>query len=301
MIRTHQHFALILYVIVLPYYMYCSELTQFLNQYKRPITILEIGAQTPDVMALFSQHYKGTYICAHSPCTRKLLDYARQRNLKQVIILEKEYTFKDFQQLAACEHPDLTIIHFDDYSLEEFESFLKIGDYLLLTLPTANDTLTRYIKRRLKNSKIPFYPVSHQSILIHTENKILAVTSWYTKKRAWVTYHIASDFLEKKLIKKHTKNPTSITDWLPGINLQTYLALAGIYPSRYHIVDELHTHIHCTHRDTWIANFIIQGNRILMIDWEGQDQEQYDIRHTNKNIFAIKKFFTQNIQIVDRS
>jgi hypothetical protein len=89
------------------------------------------------------------------------------------------------------------------------------------------------------------------------------------------SYIIKSDFSGKKLYKPTTKKWVR---WQRGINLRTFLALQGSYPTKEMVLTQLRTFQGSTHNDLLPCNMVIQGSIIIAIDFDDPR------RHLNPNI-----------------
>lgn len=97
----------------------------------------------------------------------------------------------------------------------------------------------------------------------HARNFLLR-KSWDAQKVALGDYLIHSTFETKKFIHHLRKDNPS--DWVPGINLATFVALNGVYPSTELIRHHILAMRNYKHNDLWIANIVIQGNDLVLID-----------------------------------
>ena len=77
-------------------------------------------------------------------------------------------------------------------------------------------------------------------------------------------YVITSTFTHKYLYKKATD---SVSAWYPGINLHTFKALSGVYPSYALLRNKIQDFYDLEHNDFNPCNFIIQGRTLLPIDF----------------------------------
>lgn len=251
-----------------------QSLKQFLNQYQRPFTILEIDTNN-DVLSLKIASDFRHAVCVVTSTSDTKLSTANLF-LSNLIVLNKIFEPRELQHLSECEHFDVTLVtnvvqNFGDQWKEALDAIFNMGDYAIIEVPTSlqSTAVTDYIV--CNNGKIF---VSNNTIntfyIIHTSKKHLQRKTWFLPKMKKKNYVIESSFIEKKLKKTSSYWPprkeTHVSTWLPGINLITFKMCNGIYPTQETIKTGLLSLKESPHTDWMINNMIIQGNKLMWID-----------------------------------
>lgn len=242
-----------------------ATLSALVNRYKRPLTILEI---CPNKI----HHSLSLAAYPHVTCVALMLSephaiyYQYNRTLPANFILLNPSSLipEDITQLGRCEHFDIVIVH--DIFQKNFEctpqllrSLLNLGDHLFLSLP-APLLIDQVPEQPVECICTPLQTTYHW----HISKTSIDVPRWIMKKRKKDTppYTIHSTFSEKQLIKLDQQ-----TEWIPGINLVTFFMLNGIYPTVETLKSKLLTLKNIDHNDLILGNIIIQGDKIIPIDF----------------------------------
>lgn len=261
---------------------------QFLNQYQRPFTILEIGANNDALALRIAQDFNNA-VCimtkAHDQAllhkNNILLDACKTNpHLSNLIFLNKTFEPNELQHLSECEHFDITLAinvlqNFGDQWQEALDAILNMGDYAIIEVSDefeSQSAITDYILT--KNGKIfgsnPGNNTTDTLYIIPTFKKHLQRKTWFLPKMKKKNYVIESSFTEKKLKKTNSYWPPSkeihISAWLPGINLITFKMCNGAHPPKETIKMHLQSLKESPHTDWMINNIIIQGNKLVWID-----------------------------------
>lgn len=271
-----------------------------LNQYKRPFTVLDIGAAQGFFSFMIAHDYKATCVMVEGDYdyqnhTSKLLDLCQQNtSLSNIIFLKKLVSFDFLKNLSDCEHFDVTLalnfVHHSGLNWKKtIDLLVEMGDNLILENPPS-DELAMSKEENEKRAKIDLYMQKLGAAVIGeverfnpslSKSKIwwLHKTKIYLKRRhvywpppEYIKYvddgkrHlIKSSYTKKELIKKI--NSTEIKcPWINGINLVTFLTFNGIYPSRNLILQEIDKLKSAQVRDWGLANMIISGKQLHLID-----------------------------------
>ena len=261
-----------------------------LDKYKRPITVLDIGASQgyfsfriahdyPSVCVMIEGGYNDKW---HTP--DKLLELCkRNTDLDNIVFLKKRVTAGELEQLARCEHFDVVLAfnvahHFKQDWKRVANAFLALGDTVIIETPSAQDAIAQ------KNShvgKLERYLLSKNGTLIlepprHTDNTAKGKMLWFEKRKKhiarkyWLNevditdrYEITSNYTTKKLYKKDLHE---YVNWKPGINLLTFKMLNGAYPTKGMIKEKVRVLKSHAGLDFMIWNMILQGESIALID-----------------------------------
>lgn len=266
-------------------------LEDFLFQFKRPVTVLEItGTQQCNSLS-YAHRYKGVFVLL---CQSEKIDTLKKKvqdYSNSVLLHPKEFSTSSLVQLASCEHFDVTLVH-DWLVLDKnpyiLGALLTLGDYLII------DVSVGYVDRFLteeQKEKI-FYQESlgqgKERIYFKNLKTSLGKARWCMSSNAQShqpSYTIVSTFTEKKLIKGSHKKTS---DWVPGINLVTAIMLNVVYPTNEVLRSNIKKFLSIDHNDPVIGNMIVQGKRVKLIDF---DDSRRNADH-EKCLKAALKLFT---------
>lgn len=252
-----------------------QHIESLVNKYTIGVTVLEI-ANSEDTLYSFELAKMSNCVCIillMNYGANSVIQRIKKDNIKNIIVLEpRDLDGQMINALSKCEHIDVSIVH--DY-FEHFQSFWKSTADLFLNLGNhvffeidydhATDMLSyknpqlRMIENRF--NKLLFY--------YQTEKKFLEIARFtqFNKARSYTqNYEIKSDFNEKLLLKK---NPETITPWIAGINLITFVMMRGVYPTDDIIRSEIINieKAYPYHNDLILGNMVIQGHTIIPIDF----------------------------------
>lgn len=123
-----------------------SIIKSFLQEYQRPFTLLDIGANIGYFSFRIAEDFPDAIVVAVEGKPRflkKLLELAEKNNRDNVIILGKKLSVEDISKLAELEHFDvvigMSVIHHIYHDpAEGLDAFLKLGDKLILELPNES-------------------------------------------------------------------------------------------------------------------------------------------------------------------
>lgn len=255
---------------------------EFCRQYQRPFTVLDLGAN----LAYFSIRLAETFPqCTAVACegiygewTREVLE---QNDNPHIILLHHTFRLADLRALAEVEHFDvilaLSVVHHLDGPFAESLSVLRsLGDHLILELPTETDACGQPIVEEIRQASLPAnaqllgHGQSHlggspRPIYLLSQPKTRLTKSYLGTPRTGLQVTIESDF-QRKRIRFHNKPEQR--DWLPGINLHTYLWFHGCYPRHGWIADalEVTSGTVAKHRDIQPWNVILGHGTARLID-----------------------------------
>ena len=91
-------------------------------------------------------------------------------------------------------------------------------------------------------------------------------TQTFKPSEARPTYRITSDFSTKSFSKGPLFKPTP---WIHGINMVTFVMCSGVYPTDVMIRKRIAAlrNAHLEHNDLVIGNIIMQGDKLIPIDF----------------------------------
>lgn len=305
------------------------------EKYKRPFTILDIGANFGYYSIRAASEYGATSVMFESEKNEvnTLLNLAEQNDCRDnLTILNTRLNLHKLKEIGKCEHFDVVfalnvIHHFDSKEiLEVCKTFTELGDYLILETPPVNDSgacgqnnlemILKYFEGKESTELGEFKrhtsdTYSHMK-LIETKKTILEwpyyeyeelftregldVEGMKNREVGGAKCLVESDFYSKKI---NNPRKTDVINWIPGINLLTFVKLNGLYPSVNTLTEKIRNRNIIgdykwdnSNKDIIIHNFILNGTNLHMIDFDdhligdidGDDQEQleYVINQINK-------------------
>lgn len=241
-----------------------------LIEYKRPYTVLDIGSSDPKKNFIYAQNPKATLIslptAGHDSAFLKIIGSA----LKNIVLLKPEcINTALIERLGRCEYPDIVIVH----ELPEIKkgdsqfigALLSLGDFLCIKACKKNIEACISVIQNYYADKCDILKVDTDFCLMHTPKKGLDIARWNLvgkPKSVTPRYIVNSNFAEKKLIKKDI-----VTDYVQGFNLLTCTMLQAIYPTDKIIRAHIEPLKKLNHKDLVIGNFVVQGEKIVPIDF----------------------------------
>lgn len=279
-----------------------------IQQYKRPITVLDIGASEGYFSFRIAHDFNASCVMIEGNYptnpTEKIADKLEElckknTDLKNIIFLKTCITPQQLKILGECEHFDVVLAlnvihHFGSQWKQVTDAILDLGSHIIIETPPAEDKqsagqenlelIQKYLET--KGGKIigrfkrqTQSDVLDNMYLFSLSKKHLKRKHWNNSlpKSEWENYVITSTFKEKTFYKKHTNQ---IKTWYPGINLLTFKILHGAYPEKDIIFQELQKFKFDPHNDLKIWNIIIQGHNMVSIDG---DDPKWNLPHYNQD------------------
>lgn len=271
---------------------------KILDNYSRPFTMLDIGAALGYFSFRVAHDYDATCVMIE-PSTAdglRLLELCKlNQKLDNIILLNTNLDLDQTVRLSECEHFDvillLNVIHwFGAQWRDIFEAVLKLGDNFIIQTPPASDNwsvnhekhaeINDYIiakggvvigesLRENPNTgeklSTPIYLISNHGCTIYERS--LVRSHWYKEYDLNILrkYKIYSNWHFKSL-KKIDASGENFVSWSKGINLITFKALGGIYPTEQQLLANIDNMKRLFSSDTAINNIILQGNQCKFID-----------------------------------
>jgi hypothetical protein len=238
-----------------------------LNNYKRPITILEIGANNAPYAYSLSKHYKGTCVAMMQENATALVDKIVTKARPNLVVLNPQFiTHTLLNRFGQCEHIDVVIVHdivlLGDKNITTLlQPILRLGNHIFVELPQS------YVEQLPEEMQKPqIIARLNEELLCYfcMERTDLRLPRWdanFDEKRA---YKIQSNFQKKKLYKPLLD---TTVEWIPGINLITFVMTRGIYPTDKMIRKSLNSFKNIKHNDLVLGNIVVQGAQIVPIDF----------------------------------
>src|SRR3990167_10853245 len=303
-----------------------------LKNYKRPFTMLDIGAaqgyhslmaawQFPDSVFVMLEGNNNAYPKQGDSLLSICINNTQLNN---IIHLNKSIYIEDLLNLSKCEHFDvvlvLNILHWLGGQWKSaIDVLMYLGDNIIIETPPAEESeekrqIIAYLQS-LGAKKIAEVPrhvgidkVSPMFLLKSDKSKSLEKSTWLKndtqdKER---DYRIVSNFTEKFLKKIDTEaKPYKevIAPWHPGINLITFKMYNGAYPLTDTLKQELFNWKDELHTDWQPNNFIVQGNKLKMIDYISEfcanvKTEAYTYNRYNKMLKFLESTDPKTIEML---
>lgn len=186
-----------------------------LDQFDRPFSVLEIGANNGYFSLRIANDYDATCVMIDGTDRLKQICEANS-SLNRIIYLQKMVTPKDLLKIAKKEHFDVIlcfhVLHHVDWK-PFFSSLLTLGDHVIIETPPIDDGF-----------------VSEKPQIPEIAEYLLSLPSGVP---------IGSFQRQNPEIKDHMilfSNPKKSNSWkktafMPGISLKTFYKFGGAYPN----------------------------------------------------------------------
>jgi SAM-dependent methyltransferase len=179
-----------------------------LEQFQRPITVLDLGANLGYFSLRIAQDYDAT--CVMADFQKMLLEVCRANtSQKHLLFLNHSFSAQDLKKLSETEHFDvvlaLNVLHHLHPWEECLEYILKLGDQVIIETPPPNDAV-------IPNK--PTVPAIYNA-LIERQGTILGHAERYLPGTFSTLFCFSNSI---------SPNPPR------GIHLSTFKAFNGIFP-----------------------------------------------------------------------
>jgi len=274
-----------------------------LAPYTRATTTLDLGA---------AQGYFGVRLCEDYPYnTSVLIDdgpdlqpVLAANDLHNTIGLRHRLTEGDLETLADCEHFDLVLAldilhHFPDPG-RALRAVLRMGDQIVIEVPSPreNGEGIEWLEDLVMAEKPTLLGecASHTTpgarrrlFLLNRPKSTLRIPYFTAQKNG------APEMRTHQIISRHDAKAWNVPSkgeargWFPGINMDTFLALGGVYPEREYLATEVDTQTRralfgtgdvglagIQHNDVRVHNYIVSGHSVTLCDWNDPRQASED-------------------------
>lgn len=246
-----------------------------MNQYQRPVTMLEIAAHEETLsFSLMKKYQNTTFVMLDwGDDARQLQAQCMLKRPDNVVLLGDSLSVHDLKLLSECEHFDIVVVHCLDRSgipvRSAMPALLNMGDFIIFT--TACQPLELPANREKYNLG--------SCCLCVMEKQYLERIAWVKNRAPKRDFKIKSDFLTKKLFKRWTLTGTP---WQRGINLYTFVSTDGLYPTFEDIARQIAGFSAVNHNDIWLGNMIIQGKKVRLIDFDDKRRNADPKQHIDR-------------------
>jgi len=251
---------------------------RFCEQFSRPFTVLDIGANLAYFSLRLTEEFDCTAVAIEgSQSGEACFDLLTRNENPRVILLQRDVTLDELRQVAEVEHFDLVLAlsithHFPESFEERLDVFRSLGDHLILEL--AHETESGHDPRKAyalpADAQILGYGEFYLNPSVLRDIALLSRAKTHLSKRGLgemrndLSLTITSTFRDKR-VQFHNKPEER--PWHRGINLLTYLTLGGVWPTKAMIVRQLEAiTLDGTHGDIQPWAVILQGEAVQLID-----------------------------------
>ena len=248
------------------------------SQYKRPFTVLDIGANLGYFSIRLTEDFPNcTVVAIESMYADWLKKVLSKNESERILLLERKFSLDDLKQLAKVEHFDLVLAmsvihHIPGKFAEVLEAVRNLGDNVIAETATEDRacgqgsvkesfipddaSILGYGKSHLKGPQRPVFLLQQKRTTL--PDRFVGCTR--PDKSEMI---IDSDFDSKTMT-----NRDETRDWHRGINLKTFRYFGGSRPSKEKIVEMLEPKKPTTpHHDLNVHNVILQGDDVQIIDF----------------------------------
>lgn len=215
-----------------------------------PATILDLGAAEGEVSLRWAQAFGADTVVACDPCPG-LLETAQAHPDRHLVVCRAALNESLLWEMGKCEHVDLILClnllhHFAAGWADNLAAILTLGDRVVFEVPDSHDRgachaqyvsgIHQAVVEHLPSLPLA-RPLSHTSpqprhlVQLDTPKVTLQQSYWGSPPGASKPGAI---YLYRSGSQKRGVWPrkAEVRPWTPGINLATYLALDGQWPSR---------------------------------------------------------------------
>jgi len=257
-------------------------IAEFAKQFQRPFTVLDIGANLGYHSFRLMEDFDCISVMMEGPVYHPHLHDLTARN-DSGVVLYHQCTQESLRALAEIEHFDLVLAlsvvhHIAGNVNETCEVIRDLGDYAIFEIADEREACGQTNVQGIEVSRDWQAIGKGKSHLADSERTIylthrpkfrLDRRYWECEERS--TIRIKSDF-DFKTLSFSDKNERR--DWFAGINLATFRAYNGTWPTRAELCAMISlTDVSRFHGDIRPWNFIVGGKILHLID-------RADPRHT---------------------
>jgi 2-polyprenyl-3-methyl-5-hydroxy-6-metoxy-1,4-benzoquinol methylase len=290
-----------------------KEIFEFCKKFNRPISVLDLGAAEGYFTFRLSEDFSGVFVAVESNPKRKLLESCVKNNNHNILLLDKQMNLKHLKNLKEVQHFDIILAlniihHFDEPFQEVLETLVSMCSFCFMEHPNSLENNSTKNFQRLKSEKLnleKFNPKllnKNQSGLGNSANQKLERNLWLlentqskTIDRGWrgaskyneqfgpnTEININSNFDQIHVnygLRDERRN------WIPGIDLRTFLENNGVYPTNDEIIRLIDAMEIDEAKDLGPHNLILNGQQLFPID----QNDKIDNVNTKEKLKAFLK------------
>ena len=290
-----------------------KEIFEFCKKFNRPISVLDLGAAEGYFTFRLSEDFSGVFVAVESNPKRKLLESCVKNNNQNILLLDKQMNLKHLKNLKEVQHFDIILAlniihHFDEPFQDVLETLVSMCSFCFMEHPNSLENNSTKNFHRLKSEKLnleKFKPKllnKNQSGLGNSANQKLERNLWLlentqskTIDRGWrgaskyneqfgpnTEININSNFDQIHVnygLRDERRN------WIPGIDLRTFLENNGVYPTNDEIIRLIDAMEIDKAKDLGPHNLILNGQQLLPID----QNDKIDDVNTKEKLKAFLK------------
>ena len=290
-----------------------KEIFEFCKKFNRPISVLDLGAAEGYFTFRLSEDFSGVFVAVESNPKRKLLESCVKNNNQNILLLDKQMNLKHLKNLKEVQHFDIILAlniihHFDEPFQDVLETLVSMCSFCFMEHPNSLENNSTKNFHRLKSEKLnleKFKPKllnKNQSGLGNSANQKLERNLWLlentqskTIDRGWrgaskyneqfgpnTEININSNFNQINVnygLRDERRN------WIPGIDLRTFLENNGVYPTNDEIIRLIDAMEIDEAKDLGPHNLILNGQQLLPID----QNDKIDDVNTKEKLKAFLK------------
>ena len=290
-----------------------KEIFEFCKKFNRPISVLDLGAAEGYFTFRLSEDFSGVFVAVESNPKRKLLESCVKNNNHNILLLDKQMNLKHLKNLKEVQHFDIILAlniihHFDEPFQDVLETLVSMCSFCFMEHPNSLENNSTKNFQRLKSEKLnleKFKPKllnKNQSGLGNSANQKLERNLWLlentqskTIDRGWrgaskyneqfgpnTEININSNFDQIHVnygLRDERRN------WIPGIDLRTFLENNGVYPTNDEIIRLIDAMEIDEAKDLGPHNLILNGQQLFPID----QNDKIDNVNTKEKLKAFLK------------
>ena len=290
-----------------------KEIFEFCKKFNRPISVLDLGAAEGYFTFRLSEDFSGVFVAVESNPKRKLLESCVKNNNQNILLLDKQMNLKHLKNLKEVQHFDIILAlniihHFDEPFQDVLETLVSMCSFCFMEHPNSLENNSTKNFYRVKSEKLnleKFKPKllnKNQSGLGNSANQKLERNLWLlentqskTIDRGWrgaskyneqfgpnTEININSNFNQIHVnygLRDERRN------WIPGIDLRTFLENNGVYPTNDEIIRLIDAMEIDEAKDLGPHNLILNGQQLLPID----QNDKIDDVNTKEKLKAFLK------------
>ncbi len=268
-----------------------NAICEFCKQYKRPISVLDLGAAEDYFTVRLSEDFRGVFIAVESDKKRKLKE-TFEKNNKNTLLLETKLNLKDLKRIKEIEHFDVILAlnvvhHFDEEFNSVLNTLMTMCSFCFFEHPHEDEGSRIINNHRLKKERLQldkYSPIklvsTHRQPDKYRDMFLLkSHLPHHTIDRKWSGGKKYPQGKEIKIYSDFDSCHTSYAtrqeerEWHHGLSLQTFYEYGGTYPIKPEVEKMLlgYRKGEETLNDFSFNNIILTGKALELID-QGENQ-----------------------------